>query len=238
MTADNIWFSDRLDERQDKRVGEKLSRERIVGAAIELADADPRGEATMRAIAGKLGTRSPMALYRYVDSKDGLADLMLDQMYGLIELPASADWRACLHALGRSAGDVVHQHPWFARLAFSRPPIGPNALACYNCCLAALEPLGLDAATRMGCINTVLHHVYSTGLAWLEEQAMRQRIGVDSEEELAELARPYHERIAASGQYPYYSAWAADPGRLSPQPQNFDRILDWLLNGLETTYTQ
>lgn len=238
MTANNIWFSDRLEDQPRKHPGEKLSRERIVAAAIELADTDPRGEVTMRAIAGKLGTRSPMALYRYVDNKDALADLMLDEMYGLVELPDSTGWRGCLHALGHSAGEVVQRHPWFARLAFSRPPIGPNALACYDTCLAALEPLGLDAATRMGCINTVLHHVYSTGLALLEEQAMRQRVGVASEEELAELARPYHERIAASGQYPHYSAWTADPGRLSPQPQNFDRILDWLLDGLETAYAK
>src|SRR4051794_25651240 len=183
---------------------DQLSRERIVAAAIELANAEPHGEITMRALAGRLGVRSPMALYRYVGSKDGLADLMADQVYGQFSVRRGEGWRPALRSLGTSGWAAVRRHPWFARLAFARPPLGPNALALYDAALAELDPLGLPAATRMGFVNTVLGHVLGSGLALLEEQRMRARIGTPTDEDLAASAAPYLERIAAAGGHPHF----------------------------------
>lgn len=224
-----VWF----DEPAPPRATEQLSRERVVAAAIALADADVRGEITMRAIAARLGVRSPMALYRYVGSKDGLVDLMLDEVYGEITVPPPDEWRACLRGLGVSAWETVQRHPWFARLAFSRPPLGPHALGVYDAALAALAPLELDAATRMGFVDTVLGQVIGSGLALLEERAMRQRAGLHSDEQLTAAARPYLERITAAGRHPHFIRWANDPRRHDPAPQTFEQVLDWLLDGLE-----
>ena len=223
-----VWF----DSPTPPRATEPLSRERIVAAATELADEEASGEITMRTLATRLGVRSPMALYRYVGSKDGLADLMADHVYGQFTVARGDGWRAALLSLGTSGWAAVQRHPWFARLAFSRPPLGPNALAVYDAALAELDPLGLPAATRMGFVNTVLGHVFGSGLALFEERAMRARAGVGSEEDLAEAAAPYLARIAESGRYPHFSRWAADPERLLAQPQNFERVLGWLLDGL------
>ena len=150
-----VWF----DDPAAPPATDRLSRERVVAAAIAHADADPGGEVTMRALADRLGTRSPMALYRYVGSKDGLTDLMADAVYGEIEVPAGAGWRAGLRGMGLSGWAAVQRHPWVARLAYSRPPLGPNALALYDAGLALVEPLGLSAATRMGFVSTVLGQV-------------------------------------------------------------------------------
>jgi AcrR family transcriptional regulator len=228
-----VWF----DEPAPPRATEQLSRERIVTAAIGLADREARGEITMRAVAAALGARSPMALYRYVGSKDGLADLMVDQVYGLVVVPRGQGWRPALHGLGRTAWDAVQRHPWFARLAFSRPPLGPGALGLYDAALAELEPLPLDAATRMGFISTVLGHVLGSGLALLEEQAMRARTGLPTDDDLGRAAAPYLERIAAAGTYPHFSRWAADPQRDAAPFPRFEQILDWLLDGLADTLT-
>jgi AcrR family transcriptional regulator len=224
-----VWF----DEPTSPRATEPLSRERIVAAARELADEEASGEITMRTLATRLGVRSPMALYRYVGSKDGLADLMADDVYGQFTVARGDGWRAALRSLGTSGWTAVRQHPWFARLAFSRPPLGPNALAVYDAALAELDPLDLPAATRMGFVNTVLGHVLGSGLALLEEQTMRARANVASDEDLADAAAPYLARIAESGRHPHFSRWAADPTRLTEQPQTFEKILDWLLDGLE-----
>jgi AcrR family transcriptional regulator len=211
---------------------EGLSRERIVTAAIGLADGEPRGEITMRGLATRVGVRSPMALYRYVASKDGLADLMADEMYGLVRVERGAGWQPALRSLGLSAWDTVQAHPWFARLAFGRPPLGPRALDMYEAALAELEPLGLQAADRMGAVSTVLGHVFGSGLALLEERAMRAGTGLTTDQDLAAAAAPYLERIAEAGTHPHFSRWAADPGRLEPAPQGFAEILEWLLSGL------
>ena len=213
---------------------EPLSRDRIVAAAMDLADGEPHGEITMRALAARLGVRSPMALYRYVGSKDGLADLMMDEVFGLVTVRRGEGWRAALRSLGLSGWAAVRRHPWFARLAFARPPLGPHALTMYDSAFAELDPLGLDAATLAGSVNTVLGHVFGSGLALLEENAMRARQGVVSDEQLTEMAAPFHAAIAESGRYPHFSRWIADPARHEPAPQSFEQILEWLLDGLAT----
>jgi AcrR family transcriptional regulator len=225
-----VWF----DEPARPKATEQLSRERIVATAIELADHEQAGEITMRALAAQLGVRSPMALYRYVGSKDRLSDLMADQVYGEIQVPRGAGWRAALRGIGQTGWAAVRRHPWFARLAFSRPPLGPHAVGLFDAALAELDPLGLDAPTRIGFINTVLGHVLGSGLALLEEQAMRSRTGLATDADLAGAAAPYLARIAAGGAYPHFSRWAADPARNEPGPQTFEQILDWLLDGLAT----
>jgi AcrR family transcriptional regulator len=244
--APPLWFDERLARAADHPPArrrahapaparpETLSRERVVAAAIALADAEPNGEITMRALAARLGVRSPMALYRYVGSKDGLADLMVDEVYGMITITRGRGWREALRSLGLSAWEAVQRHPWFARLAFARPPFGPNTLAMFDAALAELEPLGLDAPTRMGSIDAVLGHVLGAGLALLEENAMRARAGMPTDEDLTAAAAPYLERIAAAGRYPHFTRWAADPARHDPPPQSFELILEWLLNGLDT----
>ncbi|MEU9118482.1 TetR/AcrR family transcriptional regulator [Streptomyces sp. NPDC048506] len=230
VTGGLVWF----DEPKPPRATEQLSRERVVTAAVELADDQMPDEITMRALAARLGVRSPMALYRYVGSKDGLVDLMTDQVYGQITVPRGQGWRDALQGMGRTGWDVVQRHPWFARLAFSRPPLGPNALRLYDTALAELEPLGLDAATRMGFIKTVLGHVLGSGLALLEEHTMRARVGLHSDSDLAAAVAPYLARIAAEGRHPHFIAWANDPQRLTPEPQSFEQVLEWLLDGLAT----
>ena len=228
-----VWF----DEPAPPRATPQLSRDRIVAAAIELADRQASGEITMRALAAELGVRSPMALYRYVGSKDGLSDLMADQVYGQITVPRGDGWRAALRGLGRSAWAAVQRHPWFARLAFSRPPLGPHALSVYDSALAELEPLGLDAATRMGFVSAVFGQVLGSGLALLEEQGMRARTGLATDADLDRAAAPYLQRIAAAGTHPHFSRWAADPHRTAAGFPAFEQVLDWLLDGLASTLT-
>ena len=230
MSKPSLW----LDEPDPPRTRPALTRERVVAAAITLADEEASGEITMRTLAERLGVRSPMALYRYVGSKDGLADLMTDHVYGLFLVPSGDGWRPALRELGRTGWRAVQRHPWFARLAFARPPLGPNALAVYEAALAELDPLDLPAADRMGFVNTVLGHVLGSGLALLEEQSMRARTGLGTDAELAVAADPYLTRIAVAGRHPHFSRWAADPGRHDPAPQDFDTILEWLLDGLDT----
>lgn len=228
MSRSPLW----LDEPESPRSRPSLTRERIVHAAIALADEEASGQITMRTLAERLGVRSPMALYRYVGSKDGLADLMADHVYARFAVATGQGWRPALRELGRSGWQAVQRHPWFARLAFARPPLGPHALDLYEAALSELDHLELPAATRMGFINTVLGHVLGSGLALLEEQSMRSRAGVESDAELADAAAPYLARIAAAGKHPHFSRWAADPRRHEPPPQDFETILEWLLDGL------
>jgi hypothetical protein len=81
----------------------------------------------------------------------------------------------------------------------------------------------------------VLGHVFGSGLALLEERAMRERAGLPTDEDLTDAARPYLQRITEEGRYPHFIRWVNDPARLDPAPQSFERILEWLLDGIEGT---
>jgi hypothetical protein len=96
----------------------------------------------------------------------------------------------------------------------------------------ACEEFDLGAAERMGAVTTVLGHVFGSGLALLEERVMRERAGLRSEADLTDAARPYLQRITEEGRYPHFIRWANDPGRFDPAPQSFERILEWLLDGI------
>ncbi|CAO5234573.1 hypothetical protein FAGKG844_10064 [Frankia sp. AgKG'84/4] len=157
---------------------------------------------------------------------------MVDEVYGLFTVTRGGGWRVALRDLGTSGWRAVGRHPWFARLAFSRPPFGPHALGVHDAALAELEPLGLPAATRMGFVSTVLGHVLGSGLALLEERTMRAGTGLSTDADLAAVAAPYLDQIAATGRFPRFSRWAAEPDRMSPPPQTFEAILEWLLDGL------
>src|SRR5690349_3598043 len=119
----------------------QLSRERIVATAIAVADAEGLAALSMRRIATELGAGA-MSLYRHVQDKEELLDLMADEVYAEIALPSSGSWDDNLRLIARQTRAVMRSHAWFAAVAVTRPPIGPNALAHLDSSLRALSGLG------------------------------------------------------------------------------------------------
>lgn len=210
-----------------------LSRARIVRAAVAVADADGVQAVTMRRIATEIGSPTPMSLYRYVGSKDGLVDLVLDEVYGEIELPKRRphDWRVALRALGRSSWAVMQRHPWFAALSHSRPPFGPNALRTTEFGLSALDGLELSPRRAMSYVSMVNGLCIGFALQAGEESKMRNRVGLESDDDLRTAARPYLDQIVAGGRHPALSAWILD-GAAFDDETGFDFVLDCLLDGI------
>src|SRR5262245_22102958 len=96
----------------------------------------------MKAVAARLGPYSAMSLYRYVHSKEGLVDLMLDTAAAEISLSTlDTGWRPALRALALASWQLLGRHPWYAELAHTRPP-GPHAMRRLDFMLAALTDSG------------------------------------------------------------------------------------------------
>ena len=85
-------------EPSERRQPSPLSRERIVRAAIELADAADLDAVSLRKVAAALDA-GPMRLYRYVDTKDELLELMVDAVYAEFPAPAGETWDAVLRSI-------------------------------------------------------------------------------------------------------------------------------------------
>src|ERR1044071_2732906 len=97
-----------------------LSRQRVLGAAVALADRSGVGSLSMRKLAQELGVEA-MSLYHHVANKDDI----LDVVFGEIELPSGqADWKAAMRRRAISAREALRRHPWATALMESRSTPG------------------------------------------------------------------------------------------------------------------
>src|SRR4051812_38199622 len=89
-----------------------LTREAVLRRALAIGDDEGLEAISLRRVASALGV-TPMALYRYVESKDALLDAVLDLVYGEIELPdpEAVDWWDGLAAIAHSARRALIAHP-------------------------------------------------------------------------------------------------------------------------------
>src|SRR6266498_4621044 len=116
----SIWM--RPQKRHSRGPDPTYSRDQITAAAITIADAEGLEAVSMRRIAREVGAGA-MSLYRYLDSKDELVELMMDAVEAEDPLPdkPSGEWRADLRRIAERARGILERHPWLATLAATRP---------------------------------------------------------------------------------------------------------------------
>ncbi|MFI6448894.1 TetR/AcrR family transcriptional regulator [Kitasatospora sp. NPDC050543] len=214
-------------EPPDRPVPATLSRERIVRAAIRLADADGLEAVSLRKVAAALGV-GPMRLYGYIDTKDELLDLMVDAVHAEIR-PTGDGWREVLHSLAESTRKAAHRHAWFADLIGGRPQLGPHTLACGEAVVAAMG--GVDLDTAVPAIAAVNAYVTGAVRREITERRAERATGMDKEQWQAAFG-PYLERTFATGRFPALATVVRDGPHLDAD-QTFRTGLDFLLDGIE-----
>ncbi|HWH97007.1 MAG TPA: TetR/AcrR family transcriptional regulator C-terminal domain-containing protein [Pseudolysinimonas sp.] len=148
-----------------------LTRERVLVAAIDLADEAGLEAVSMRRVGTALGVEA-MSLYRHVRNKDDLLDGMVDAV--IARFPArdeSLDWRESLRTLVRGAHDVLLAHPWVAGLATSRPAVGPARLRFVDAVLGSLLAGGCSPQLAHDAMHAVEVHVFAFTLQELRLHA-------------------------------------------------------------------
>ncbi|MFI7286880.1 TetR/AcrR family transcriptional regulator [Streptomyces anulatus] len=214
-----------------------LSLDRIVTAAIAVADAEGLAAVSMRRLSTELGTGT-MSLYRYVPGKAELLDLMLDRVLGEplpagTEHPADAppaDWRASIDAMARTYRENLRRHPWLLKINQARTVLGPSALRGLELSLTALRSMGLRDPELISVIITV--NSFVEGLARTQAdaaEALRQT-GL-SDREFWDDQRPYLERAMLSGAYPVMAGLSEDS--FSSEFDHFGFGLQRLIAGFE-----
>ncbi|MFF8288374.1 TetR/AcrR family transcriptional regulator C-terminal domain-containing protein [Streptomyces sp. NPDC016309] len=180
-----------------------LTRDRVVRAAMEIADAEGLAALSMRGVAARLGVAA-MSPYRHVGSKDELVALMTDAAYGEVTHPAvpPEGWRARLETGARAMWEVCRRHPWVAQIGpLSRPLVLPNLMAHGEWVLAALEASGLDARTRFD-IHLLVYN-YVQGLAVnLEREVQAQASTGLTEDEWMDGQEAAMRAVLTSGRFP------------------------------------
>jgi AcrR family transcriptional regulator len=136
-----------------------LGLERILAAAVAVADAEGIGAVSMNRLAKELGS-APMSIYRHLDSKEELLELMVDASLGGPPAAAPEDgWRERLHGFAAAFRDRSFEHPWSVRLPIVGPPLTPNSVAWFDRGLAALEATGLEETEKASVILVLSGYV-------------------------------------------------------------------------------
>ena len=141
-----------------------LSPERIVEAAVEVADEGGLDAVSMRSVARRLGVEA-MSLYHHVPSKAALLDGLADRFYAAIGDPApGAGWREALRANAAATLRELHAHPWALALVDGRATPGIPLLAHHDAVLGALRSGGLSDVLAVHAYSLVDAFVFGTAL--------------------------------------------------------------------------
>ncbi|MFJ6071045.1 TetR/AcrR family transcriptional regulator [Streptomyces sp. NPDC093065] len=211
-----------------------LDRERIVTAAVALADEGGLAAVSLRKVAARLDA-GPMRLYGYISTKDELFDLMVDAVYAEI-LPEEqpGDWREALRGLAHRTRRSALRHEWLADLLGGRPALGPNGLAVSEATLAALDGLA-DVDTVMRAVETV--SAYFTGAIRREVTDLRaERATGLSKSEWQRARGPHVTRMLATGRFPALSKAVYDGTHVDAE-ESFTTGLDWVLDAVAARLT-
>ncbi|MGW5667136.1 TetR/AcrR family transcriptional regulator [Micromonospora sp. NPDC003776] len=216
-----------------------LSRDRILRAAVALADEAGIESLSMRNLAQDLGV-VPMALYKHVANKDELLDGMIDVIVSEIDPPVlGTDWKHTIRRRILSARQVLRRHPWAPLAIESRNMATPAILAYLDSMVATFQAGGFSADLA----HHVMHAMGSRILGFSQElfDASRQagRSGTSNPDQPAALPP----EVAARFPHLAEIAMAASHddsvvGQGCDDQFEFEFALDLLLDGIERLHQQ
>jgi AcrR family transcriptional regulator len=189
--------------RTTERAGRSgLSVDRIVAAAIAVADEEGLGALTMRRVAERLGVGT-MSIYTHVPAKAELIDLMLDTVLAEVAGPDKepGGWRERLERIARGLRALYHRHPWLLHVATTRPPMGPNVIAKYEYELRAVEGIGLTDLEMDAVVTLINDFVHGTVRGAIEAAEVERHTGLTDEQWWYRQA-PLLERVLDPARFP------------------------------------
>jgi AcrR family transcriptional regulator len=173
-----------VTERKVPRPERELTRDRVVRAAMAIADAEGMAETSMRRVATELGVAT-MSLYRHVPGKDDLVIAMIDAAMGEYQLPEPppAGWRHRLELCARLQWAMFRRHPWLApSMSLTRPQPTPNALRMTEYVLRAFDGTALPLDDRMYVHILLFSFVRGVASALEPEAEAIRETGLTNEE--------------------------------------------------------
>jgi AcrR family transcriptional regulator len=203
-----------------------ITRERVLAAAIALADRAGIEALTIRALAAELGVK-PMTIYHYVEGKEVVLDGMVDVLFSEFELPAAGlDWREAVRRRCVSARDVLVRHPWSVPLLETRTSPGEATLRHHEAMLGYFFDAGFSLSLTAHAYAVLDSYVY--GFA-LQEATVPVEGAAGDDDTTRKIAAQF-----APEEYPHLVRFATDhvmqPGYRFGD--SFEYGLDLFLDGI------
>lgn len=214
---------------QERAARAPLTRERVLLAAVGLADTGGLEAVSMRRLADHLGV-VPMALYKHVANKDQLLDGMVDLVVAGIAAPdTGADWKDALRARVLAAREALLRHPWARRVMETQAAPTPVLLAYTDATIAVLMRGGLS-------VDLVHHAMHALGSRIFGFTQELHQPAADPAPELspamaAQLAAAFPHVAAVATSRPHDAGSVVGSG--CDDKFEFEFGLDLLLDGIE-----
>jgi AcrR family transcriptional regulator len=203
-----------------------LSRERVLRAAIALADAGGIESLTMRGLGQQLEVEA-MSLYNHVANKDDILDGVVDLVFSEIALPSDrAEWKAAMRKRAISAHEALLRHPWATSLMQSRTKPGPATLRHHDSVLGSLRKAGFTLVMAAHAVSVIDGYVYGFALQQIN-------LPLQTPEQVEEVGENILRQLA--GEYPHLAEMITEHA-MKPDydySEEFEFGLDLILDGLE-----
>lgn len=225
--APSIWLR---PEHGSRGPTPRLTRSGVAAVAIALADADGLATVTMRSVASALAT-APSSLYRVIESRDELLELMTDTVIGEFRYGRKliGSGPQGLLSLARQARSLYRRHPWMLNVSAPGPVLGHNAVQYLEHALSTLRDLPIGSREKLEAIG-----ILSGLVKLLATNEIEQRQAGRLPAEWQEATARHLAEQTMDGRHPNLAGVLARalPPSANTLDSQFDRIVLRVLGGV------
>ena len=188
-----------------------LTKERVLQAAVDLADREGLGALTMRRLGAELGVEA-MSLYKHVANKEEILDRIVELVVGEIEIPSEgAAWKEAMRQRAISARAVLSRHSWAIGLLEARGATGHTAVRYLDAILGNLRSAGFsieNAAHAFWLLDSFVygHVIQETSLPFGTSEEMIESTGSIREQ----ITTDEYPHVAEIGEHALKSGFSVD----------------------------
>jgi AcrR family transcriptional regulator len=205
-----------------------LTRERVLRAALTLADEGGHEALSMRNLGKQLGVEA-MSLYNHVANKDDIVDGLVDLVFSEIEVPApgEADWKAAMRGRAISLREALNRHRWAVGLMEGRMSPGPASLRSHDAVMGCLREAGFSFRDAVHALSVMDAYIYGFAL-------QEKNLPFDTPDQVSEVMEIQRRHVPDMGDYPHLVEVATEMAKAGyDYATEFTFGLDLILDALE-----
>jgi AcrR family transcriptional regulator len=205
-----------------------LSRERVLRAALALADEGGHEALTMRNLGRQLGVEA-MSLYNHVSSKEDILDGLVDLVFSEIDLPSpgDVDWKTAMRRRGISVRRALNRHRWAVGLMEGRLNPGPASLRNHDAVMGCLRAAGFPFRAAVHASSVLDAYIYGFAL-------QEKNLPFDTPDQVSEVMAIQSRNVPDMADYPYLVEVATEMAQEGyDYATEFEFGLDLILDALE-----
>ncbi len=205
-----------------------LTRERVLRAAMKLADAGGFESLTMRKLARELGVEA-MSLYNHVANKEDILDGVVDIVFGEIAVaaPGEVEWKRAMRRRAISVREALNRHRWAVGLMEGRMNPGPASLRSHDAVMGCLREAGFSFRSAVHASSVMDAYVYGFAL-------QEKNLPFDTPDQVSEVMEIQRRHVPEMDDYPYLVEVATEMAKAGyDYATEFEFGLDLILDALE-----